>query len=224
MGDAWFFGPVMIKEQWVMFFIAGLAAYIVIRIGLARKWIEPFVLDSLWNALFLFGVVWKLSYILLHPLTVWDRPLSLLYFTGGDVGVVFGLGAVMIYFLIRSHKENISSQTYIESGFISILVAYGSYQFLMLVLSFSPSLYPLFQMLLSGILFVYWFVNISHERKQVLWPSMILWFSLGELLLSYMKSHVSIWLGFSFSQLVFIALSLAMILLSYRMKANFNKT
>ncbi|WP_257352170.1 hypothetical protein [Pseudalkalibacillus decolorationis] len=223
MGDAWIFGPIMIKEKWAFYFIAGLVAYIVIRFGVYRKSIKRSVLELLWNALLLFAFVWKMSYTVLHPLNVLANPMSQLYFTGGDKGILFALGAVLIYFLRRSKKEKMPVRTYIEPGLIAMLAALGTYLFLLMLMDYSSPLYSLLQIFLSVILVVYWFRNVGRGH-QPLWPGMILWFSLGELLISYFNDRIPVWLGFSFSQWVFIAISFIVIVVSYRGKRSFNKT
>lgn len=224
MGDAWIIGPFMIKEQWVLYFIAGLAAYLVLRIGMAKKYIDPSVPETLWNALFIFAVVWKLSYALFHPLNVWANWSSLIYFTGGDKGVVLGLAVCLLYFLHRSKKEQSSSRTYIEPGFIGILSALGVFQIAMLVMHSASLTYGFLNILLCTALVVYWFVQMARKPNRPLWPAMIFWFGLGELFLSYFKERVPLWLGFSFAQWVWIVLCLIVVIVTYRMNRNFNET
>ncbi|TCP21072.1 hypothetical protein EV207_14622 [Scopulibacillus darangshiensis] len=172
-------GPVMIKEQWIMYAIGGLTAYIFIRICVSQKWMVARVEEILWNALFLFVAVWKLSYTLFHPIDAFSSPLNQLYFTGGEKGVVLAFGVVMLYLIFRVKKDKQQLKFYIEPSFIALLTAFGSYQLLTLVLSFSAPLYAILQIVLTVILVVYWFVANVRKHNHPLWPGMILWFSLG---------------------------------------------
>lgn len=224
MGDAWIIGPFMIKEQWIMYFVAGLMAYLVLRLGTAKKYMASSVPETLWTALFIFAAVWKLSYTLFHPLTVWAHWSSQIYFTGGDKGVALGLVAGLLYLLYRSRKEQVPPRTYIEPGFLAILAALGIFQIAALVTGSASLVYGSGHILLCAILVVYWFVQKGHKLQQSLWPGMIFWFGLIELFLTYFKERVPLWLGFSFFQWVMIILCLITGVMIYKMSHSFNET
>ncbi|MHA6252735.1 hypothetical protein [Oceanobacillus sp. CAU 1775] len=223
MDDAWIFGPFMIKEKWALYAIAFMVSYTAVRLAIKLKAIDRSVLESLWNGFFLFLVVWKLSYTLFHPIDVFKNPISQLYFTGGEKGVVAAFIAVIIYFLSIRKNKGISFHVYMETGLISIVTAIGVFQMLAWVMYY-PGLYHLIvEVVLSFMLIFYWFITYKHDVKP-LWMKMLVWFSLGELFISYFKPQIPIFLGFSFSQLVYIVICLLIMVISVRLKRNFIKT
>lgn len=224
MGDVWLIGPFLIKERWIMYLIAGFIAYLIIRIGVAKKYIAATVPGRLWNSLFIFAVIWKFSYTLFHPMHVWAYASSQIYFTGGDKGVALGLGIALMYLLHQSKKEKVSLETNLEPGLITILASFGIYQLVASVMDADPLAYGLMQFLLCALLVVYWFVKKASTPDVVLWPRILLWSGLGELFLSYFKVQASIWLGFSLFQWVLIILCLIVAVVTYKKKRGVNKT
>ncbi|MGD6777952.1 hypothetical protein [Sutcliffiella horikoshii] len=53
-----------------------------------------------WDNIFLYFVIWKLSYIVIHPKLFLDMPLSIVYFHGGGTGKVLGLIFVFLNILM----------------------------------------------------------------------------------------------------------------------------
>lgn len=224
MDDAWLIGPFLIKERWVIYLVAGLIAYLIIRVGVAKTYIATAAPERLWNSLFIFAIGWKLSYTLFHPVHVWIRPTSQIYFTGGDKGLVLGLCLALLYLLYRSYKEKVSFDTYLEPGLIAILSSFGIFQLIAIVVDTDPFVYGLLPFLLCGFLVVYWFVKRASSSDTLLWPGMLLWFGLGELFFSYFKEQAAIWLGFSLFQWVLIMLCLIAAMVTYRKSRSFKQT
>ena len=220
MGDVWFVGPLMIQEKWGLYAIAFIFSYMVVRLAIRLKSIHSSVIDVLWNALFLFLVVWKVSYGLFHPIEVVNNPLSLLYFTGGDKGVVLAFASVFIYFLLKGKSNGYFNHVYMELGFISILAAIGVYQTILWMM-YDPGVnHDLFGGIVSLVLVLIWFLNYETNAGP-LWIKLILWFSLGQLFLSFFKPQMPLFLGFSFSQWVYIFIGFLVIVATER---NFTKT
>ena len=215
LDDVWVIGPLMMKEKWVLYVIAFIMSYTALRLAIKLKSIDHSVIDSLWNALFLFLVVWKLSYTLFHPIDVIRNPMSQLYFTGGEKGVVLALLSVVIYFLFKSKRNGLSFHLYMEIGLISVLTAIGIFQALVWIMYFPGLNHLLFEAMLSLVLLFYWFTKYESNRKW-LWPKMIVWFSLGGLFISFFKPQIPMLLGFSFSQWVYIAVCFLVIVVSNR--------
>lgn len=53
-----------------------------------------------WDNIFLYFVIWKLSYIVIYPKLFLEMPLSILYFHGGSTGKVLGLIFVFLNILM----------------------------------------------------------------------------------------------------------------------------
>lgn len=205
MGDAWFIGPFLIQEKWALYVISIVISYITLRIVLKKKAIDSLMMDMLWNGFFTFLIVWKLSYALFHPISAFQNPISMLYFTGGDKGIILGVIAVPLYFFWKSKRNSFSFQRYMELGFLAALTAIGSYRVLVWIFYLTDFIL-LFDALLPFAVMIY---LVKSER----WIASLLWFSLGELSFSYFKHGSPVILGFSWKQLFYI--TVAMICLQY---------
>ena len=211
MGDAWLIGPFLIQEKWALYVISFVISYITVRIVLKKKTIDLLIIDTLWNGFFTFLIVWKLSYALFHPISVVQHPISLLYFTGGDKGIVLGVIAVSLYFFWKSKRSSFSFHRYMEWGLLGAITAIGSYRVLVWLVYLTDDFILLFDALWP---FVAMFFLIKSEK----WIVSLLLFSLGELLFSYFKPESSVILGFSWKQLFYFAVIVICLIFVMRTK------
>ncbi len=203
MGDAWFIGPFLIQEKWGLYALAFIISYLVLRFVIKRKGIDVAIIDPLWNSLFYFFIVWKFSYALFYPKDVIENPISQLYFTGGDKGLVLGLIAVVFYFYWKGKRSSFSFHHYMELGMIAILTGLGVYRGLVWAFYLPSQL-----ILLVDALFPLAIVILLFRLGREHWAIVLAWFSLGALFLSYFKPDVAILLGFSLQQLIYITVAL----------------
>ncbi|UAL47936.1 hypothetical protein K7887_02915 [Sutcliffiella horikoshii] len=56
-----------------------------------------------WDNIFLYFVIWKFSYIVIHPKLFLEMPMSIVYFHGGDTGKILGLIFVFLNILMSRH-------------------------------------------------------------------------------------------------------------------------
>lgn len=209
MGEVWSFGPIMVKEVWLVYFVTGIVVYIGVRWLMARQAVDKAILDPLWTAFFWFLIVWKVSYGLLHPLRTLDHPGSLLYFTGGTRGVFLALAAVVLYFYWTARKERTSIVPYFKWGLLIVIIASGVHHLLAILLHLSTNiLYSLLQCLVAGL-----FVGIELFKRDHR-PSIrqkILWYCLLELGLTYFTFQDPLFLGFSLTQWILMIISVLII-------------
>lgn len=85
---------------WVSVLLAAALASLLIRAAVGDKFGEWY-----WNALALYILTWKLSYIVFNLQHFLDMPLSLLYFNGGLYGHLLAT-ALLIAYLARVHKKH----------------------------------------------------------------------------------------------------------------------
>lgn len=130
MGDAWVVGPFVIQQKWVLYAASIAISYVMLRGFIKKKTLDIHVLDSLWNGFFIFLFIWKISYALFHPFQVIQNPLSLLYFTGGDKGVILGMLGTMLYLYWKSKRSSLAFSYYMETALFAVLTALGSYRLL----------------------------------------------------------------------------------------------
>lgn len=93
-----------------------------------------------------------------------------------------------------------------DTAFIAGLTAISVYTLLVGVLYFPASYNYLFEALLAFVLLIY--LVRSSQRSSQIWLKSLLWFCLGQLFLSYSQPQQAIFVSFSFSQLVYISLSI----------------
>ncbi|MGF2616279.1 hypothetical protein FZC84_00670 [Rossellomorea vietnamensis] len=89
-------GSLTIPSTWLAAILALIAAAMLYRLKNGMK-----TGDWYWNSFFLYVVVWKLSYIFLHPALFLDMPLSVLYFNGGKAGHIAGLAAISVFLFMK---------------------------------------------------------------------------------------------------------------------------
>lgn len=215
--DAWVIGPFMVKQKWILYAIAFIAGNIIVRIAIRLKQVDRSVIDSLWNAMFLFLVTWKFSYVLFQPIDALQHPMSVLYFTGGEKGIVLALCAVIIYFFWVRKKKSIPFRVLMETGLMAMITAIAVYQTLVWAIYSSDMYVILVESVFLFAIVIYGLIKDSVDVNP-LWTKMVLWFSLVALFFSFFKPQMPILFHFSFVQLVYIATSIVVIVLSFRIE------
>ncbi|WP_226682906.1 hypothetical protein [Sutcliffiella horikoshii] len=89
------FGSMTISTSLVVMVIALMVLPVVYKLA-TRRAIPSFF----WDNIFLYFVIWKLSYIVIHPKLFLEMPMSILYFHGGDTGKILGLIFVFLNILM----------------------------------------------------------------------------------------------------------------------------
>nr|WP_251047854.1 hypothetical protein [Planococcus sp. ISL-109] len=104
---------------WVSVILAAIAASLLQRFVSGDK-----TGDWYWNAVALYILTWKLSYILFNFEHFINMPLSLLYFNGGLPGHLLAVLLVMAYLFVarKKHKE------LAEQAVFSVLLFFLAYQ------------------------------------------------------------------------------------------------
>ncbi|WP_240613637.1 TlpA disulfide reductase family protein [Pueribacillus theae] len=175
MGDAWVIGPLIIQQKWAIYMITIIMTYIILRIAVKIKAVELSILDLLWNAFFLFLVVYKLSYSLFHPMAVVKNPLSQLYFTGGGKGAILGLLAAFAYFYYKSRRDTLSFRQLIEFAVAAVVSAVGINQGLAALFAWPYSNVLFYQSAFALILLFCWFFNLKKLMPYILLIGLIGW-------------------------------------------------
>jgi len=89
-----------VPAVWISVLLAAVAASLLTRVAARHKLGEWY-----WNALALYIVIWKLSYIVFHLPHFLDMPLSILYFNGGLYGHLLAIASLLGYLALAQRKH-----------------------------------------------------------------------------------------------------------------------
>nr|WP_263327189.1 redoxin domain-containing protein [Neobacillus sp. Marseille-Q6967] len=143
--------------KWIVLGISILIGFIILKLWLLRSQRNELVkklFDIVSNSVFLGFLIWKGSLLLLEPKLIVKSPLSLLYFTGGDKGLILGILGSYIYFFCKTMKLNISFFITLQTKLIFSFSVLSVYHFLLLFLINENILFHLFVGLLSLLLYI----------------------------------------------------------------------
>lgn len=118
-------GPLNMKVQLLILLLSGLLAYCVMRYKAKTDHAGEQAVTILVNAVCLGLFIWKASYLVLHPVLTMKHPSYLLYFTGGETGMILGIAAAVIYVLIALSRTTVSLSS------LTLIGLLGSSAFLM---------------------------------------------------------------------------------------------
>lgn len=107
----------MLNSKLLLYLALGAAGWIISRYLLRHRVERQQIMSVISNAFWLWILVWKLSYLLFHPIEVFQRPAALLYFDGGARGVWTASLIVALYIWMNAAKLE---------GFISTAAVWSS--------------------------------------------------------------------------------------------------
>lgn len=121
-------GPLLIPYKWLYFLLAGITTYITVKITLKEnKSFFKMFMDELTNALFLWFLIYKFSIVLFRPSILFERPIEILYFSGGSKGILFGTFVSVLFFIRKAYKNKWSVPLTIHAGVYTLLTFIISY-------------------------------------------------------------------------------------------------
>lgn len=149
-------------------------AWLLRRLGLDRK------LGDKYTSAFIIGFfVWKASLFLFDPRSVIANPLSLLYFDGGDYGILLAGATALAYVAFRIYKERSPVTPNLQLALAGWVTGNAAYYAIYLIFATSNELYYA-AMLLLHILSLSFLLR-SNERQPILarLQALLLWYSIG---------------------------------------------
>ena len=109
MPDVLQVGFLMIRVNWLLIGISGVAGYFAMKHKFKKTDLaERPVLDKLFNALIIVFLVWKLSPLLSTPSMLWTMPFGLLVIPGNAAGGWLGIGLALLYMDRALRKMSVS--------------------------------------------------------------------------------------------------------------------
>ena len=229
MQEAIVWGSLIIKYNWIVIFLSAIAAYVAMKYWLKGKGdISKPILEDITNVLIGGFVIWKLSVIIFNPVTVLNNPYYILYFTGGERGILLSAIVVLIFLVIQSNKRKINFLTYtavLVAGLLSYKLVYSLFTFIFNDLTQS-FFYNLSQIVLAIALLIWIYSRKEKFELPKEINQLILWFSIGQIFSQFFRSFsAAVFLGLSSEQLVYLVVALCcLILQNFRKKENFTET
>lgn len=120
-------GSFPVKIVWLAILGSALIAYGVIHVKLRKEADKNQLLDVLSHAVVLCWFVWKISYTVLHPLLIIKQPFNILYFNGGETGLVLGIIVSVVYLLWTSGKMELDRSRVFYTGILAITIFFSFY-------------------------------------------------------------------------------------------------
>ncbi|WP_408891972.1 hypothetical protein [Paenibacillus taichungensis] len=213
MQEAVVWGPLIIKYNWIAIIFSVLAAHLTMKHWLKGKSdLSKPILNDITNVFFGAFLIWKFSVIIFNPVTVLNNPYYLLYFTGGERGILLSAIVVLIFLFFQSRKRRITFWVYaavLAASLFSYIIFYSIFQLIFNNPTTSSFLYDLSQIVLAIVLLVWMYSRKESFEKPQEINQLILWFSIGQIFSYFFKSFsVVVFLGLSSEQLVFLTVAL----------------
>lgn len=120
-------GSFPVKIVWLAILGSALIAYGILNVKLRKEPDKKQLLDVLSNAIVICWFVWKISYVLFHPVLTFKHPFNLLYFNGGETGIVLGIIAAVLYLLRAAGKRELDRNRIFYSGILGLTIFFAVY-------------------------------------------------------------------------------------------------
>ncbi len=103
-------GALAILQKWFLLGVAFILSLVGMKLFLFYLKIAESknIFDSMMNSVFYGFIIWKLSLIIFEPSLVIRSPLSILYFSGGNKGVIVAIIFSFLYFMLVTRKTQLS--------------------------------------------------------------------------------------------------------------------
>jgi hypothetical protein len=177
-------GSIAILQKWLLLGLAVLFGLLFMKIWPRRfqKEENQKQLELLSNTLFIGFLIWKGSLFLFEPALIWKSPFSLLYFTGGNNGLILAIILSIIYFIFKSKRKNLCNLLILQTGFVFSFVLLSFYHILSFL--FLTENHMLHILLGSISLFILIFVLVNRLAANWIFTSVIL-FAFFNLIISF---------------------------------------
>lgn len=120
-------GSFPVKMVWLAILGSALIAYGIINLKLRNEPDKKQLVDVLSNAVVLCWFVWKISYVVLHPILIVKQPFNILYFNGGETGLVLGIIGSVLYLLWTSGKRELDRSRVFYTGILALTLFFAFY-------------------------------------------------------------------------------------------------
>jgi len=197
-------GSLVLNGLLVSYLLFGAAGWLLLRYRLRglpeREWILPCASNAFW----LWLIVWKASYLLIHPVEAVRQPVSLLYFDGGERGKWLASLAAAAYLALKVRKRRMPYKTAFDHFAAFAFAGWSARETLLVLVGEEPAWFHAASTGFTAVLLVS--LLFSSGRTDA--PAGIahaVWFSLGHALLWFLVPDRPVWLlSFGKQQLLFL--------------------
>lgn len=146
--------------------------------------IERNIMDLIFNS-FINGVlIWKFSYVVLHPNSVLQNPMTIIYFNGGYVGIGIGIIFITISTWLSIKKQNISLVSYTRAAVPAYLGYFSTFVWIRVMEDPQNHL-----IILQAIVAVCFFIAASRINTQKTLLQLLIWFHLIQFEIALYKNN-----------------------------------
>ncbi|OAB41053.1 hypothetical protein [Paenibacillus antarcticus] len=200
-------GPFVLNLELLMFILSACIGYMALKYRLKKVTVvvEGNISDKFVNALIIGFVIWKCSLILFDPMSVIHYPMSLIYFSGGDRGLMLAIAISVIYVWFRTRKDGTGIMLNLDVLLIGWTTSSSMYHLLLLASHKENVLYHVIFIILNIMLALYFYTRkVALGDSNVLTRVMI-WYSLIMIGVSFLQKGRTLFIfGFTMEQLIYV--------------------
>jgi len=214
-------GPFVLRLQWMVSILSVFVGYLVVRYRLKRVTdledrAKERIIETIEKSIVIALMTWKFSLLLFDPVRVATNPLSILYYSGGELGIGLAIIVLLIYFYYHSKKGHISVGVYGDLIAVGFLAGLGAYSlFALLGNQLRVGVYGS-QILLAMLLYLLFLRKSKQTAKLSDLNQVLIWFSLGQVFILFLSpSKQYFWWGFSKAQFYFLIIATFSIVIDF---------
>lgn len=198
-------GSLVLNGQLIFYFCFGTVGWLMLLYQNRNQRVKKEVVSALTNAFWLWLSIWKVSYLIFHPVEVIQRPFSLLYYDGGERGVWLATLAAVVYIWKATSKQKIKLMAWVYGLIIYMLTGYVASRILLLLIGTELIWFHLTSIVLTIVTLILLQAtgvsNITAARKFVY----VVWFCIGHIVLWFFISERQLWfLSFNKQQVFYL--------------------
>lgn len=198
-------GTFVLNVQLILYLSFGAAGWLMLRYCFRNTTETSGIFTVIFNAYWLWIIVWKLSFLFFYPIEAIQHPVNLLYFDGGERGIWAASMVASIYIAMKAVKLKAYLPLWNNILSIFLLTGWSVYQMIFFIIVGKPAWLHGASGILSAVILILLLnslkgINSSKQR------GFAVWFSIGHVLLGFFgESNRSIFiLSFSKQQLFFL--------------------
>lgn len=128
--DALRIGVFTIQYQYILAIASFLLTYYILQWLLVKQHFIDFFRKHYWDSVLFFIIAFKISPLFTSPSLALNNPLSILYFTGSNIGIYIGVSLSLLYLYIQNFRTKTLSNLHIfvlftDSVFVYFIVFLG---------------------------------------------------------------------------------------------------
>jgi peroxiredoxin len=203
-------GSIIVQGENLLLISGLLISYVMFYYGIRILKIERNIMDLIFNS-FINGVlIWKFSYVVLHPNSVLQNPMTIIYFNGGYVGIGIGIIFITISTWLSIKKQNISLVSYTRAAVPAYLGYFSTFVWIRVMEDPQNHL-----IILQAIVAVCFFIAASRINTQKTLLQLLIWFHLIQFEIALYKNNFVYAEIISKEVLLYVFLIIILLCISY---------